>query len=167
MYNIQLIGDALYVTYAPPDDFATFGGRGQGYVDVFDTGGMLLKRLQHGYWMNAPWGVALAPAGFGEFSDRILIGMFGNGAIAGFDRHAYHFRGFLNATDGLPLRISQGLWGLGFGNGGGGGPTNTLYFACDFSFAGAFHGLFGAPLPVEVTKPQVPAPGSPGPAAEP
>jgi hypothetical protein len=53
------------------------------------------------------------------------------------------FHGFLRNTDGLPIIISKGLWGLGFGNGGTAGPTNALYFASDFVFGGQFHGLFG------------------------
>lgn len=144
VFNVQLLGSDLYVTYAPTNVFSTFGGLGQGWVDAFDVNGMLERRLTYGFWMNAPWGVALAPANFGPFSNDILVGMFGNGAIVGFDAKHGHFRGFLKATDGLPLRIDKGLWGLGFGNGASAGPTNTLYFATDFSFAGAFHGLFGA-----------------------
>jgi len=143
VFNVLLIGDDLYVTFAPTNVFSNFGGQGQGFVDVFDTNGTLERRLQHGFWMNAPWGVARAPAGFGEFSNDLLVGMFGNGAIAAFEPRHGHFRGFLNAPDGLPLRISQGLWGLGFGNGAASGPTNTLYFASDFVFAHQFHGLFG------------------------
>ncbi len=50
-------------------------------------------------------------------------------------------------TDGLPLVIAKGLWGLGFGNGANAGPTNTLYFASDLRFAGHFHGIFGTLTP--------------------
>jgi len=144
VFNVQRIRDELYVTYAPETVFGTFGPRGQGAVDVYNANGTLLRRLMHGFWMNAPWGVVLAPGNFGPFSHHVLVGMFGNGAIAAFDAWEGEFRGFLKAMDGLPLRIEHGLWGLGFGNGAGSGATNTLYFASDLNFAGNFHGLFGA-----------------------
>jgi len=151
VFNVLLVGDWLYVTYAPTNVFDGGTGPGRGFVDVFDVNGQLHHRLQHGFWMNAPWGVTLAPADFGRASNHILVGMFGSGAIAAFDQSsgqwddAGHgrFDDFLRNTDALPLIISKGLWGLGFGNGANAGPTNTLYFASDFTFGGHFHGLFG------------------------
>ncbi len=152
IFNIQAVNNLLYVTYAPTNVFENFGGPGQGFVAVFNANGMPLKRLQRGYWMNAPWGVALAPGNFGFASHQLLVGMFGSGAIAVFDPFYGEFRGFLRNTDGLPMIISKGLWGIGFGNGGSGGPTNALYYAADFQFNGGLHGKFGTlvaapPLP--------------------
>jgi hypothetical protein len=54
-------------------------GPGLGFVTVFDTTGRRLVRLQHGDWFNAPWGIAMAPGEFGEFSHALLVGMFGSG----------------------------------------------------------------------------------------
>jgi uncharacterized protein (TIGR03118 family) len=144
VFNIQLVGESLYVTYAPTNVFGGGTGPGQGFVDVFDVNGKLLHRLQHGLWMNAPWGVAQAPADFGLLRNRILVGMLGSGAIAAFEPRRWEFQDFLRDTDALPVVIEKGLWGLGFGNGANAGPTNTLYFASDFMFGGQFHGLFGS-----------------------
>ncbi len=152
-FNVQLVGDWLYVTYAPTNALGPGTGAGRGWVDVFDVNGRLHRRLEHGFWMNSPWGVVQAPANFGILSNRILVGMFGSGAIASFDEHAGRFRGFMRDTDGLPLVIAKGLWGLGFGNGANAGDTNVLYFASDFRFVGHFHGIFGTLTPAS------PAPG--------
>ncbi len=146
-FNVQLVGDWLYVTYAPTNALGPGTGAGRGWVDVFDVNGVLHRRLEHGFWMNSPWGVVQAPADFGILSNRILVGMFGSGAIASFGEHSGRFRGFMRNTDGLPIVISKGLWGLGFGNGGNAGETNVLYFASDFRFVGHFHGLFGTLTP--------------------
>ena len=144
VFNVQLIGESLYVTYAPTNVFGGGAGPGQGWVDVYDVNGNLLQRLQTGFWMNAPWGVALAPADFGLLSNQLLVGMFGSGAIAAFKPVHGKFQDFLRNTDALPLIIERnGLWALSFGNGASAGPTNTLYFASDFMFGGQFHGLFG------------------------
>jgi uncharacterized protein (TIGR03118 family) len=145
VFNIQLVGAWLYVTYAPTNVFSDGTGPGQGAVVVFDLNGQRLHRLESGYWMNAPWGVALAPNDFGIESNRLLVGMFGSGAIAAFDttRHG-RFHDFLRDTDALPLVIAKGLWGLGFGNGASAGPTNILYYASDFVFGDKSHGMVGA-----------------------
>jgi len=149
VFNIQLINDALYVTYAPKDLFLKLGGRGQGFVDVFDVKGDLQMRLRHGFWMDAPWGVALAPEDFGKLSNHILVGMFGSGQIAAFDTEHGNFHGLMRGPEGQPITMGTGLWGLGFGNGSAAGPANALYFAADFAFNGGLHGLFGTltPLP--------------------
>jgi uncharacterized protein (TIGR03118 family) len=147
VFNVQLVGGSLYVTYAPTNVFGGGTGPSQGFVETFDVNGKLLQRLQNGYWMNAPWGVTLTPANFGLLGNRLLVGMFGSGAIAAFDPRCGAFQDFLRDTDALPLVIEKGLWGLGFGNGATAGPTNTLYFASDFMFDGQFHGLFGTLTP--------------------
>jgi uncharacterized protein (TIGR03118 family) len=77
-FNVQAIGPNVYVTYAKQDDFKhdPLGGAGLGFVDVFSSHGKLLARLQHGDWFNAPWGVVLTPADFGELSHTLLVGSF-------------------------------------------------------------------------------------------
>lgn len=146
-FNVQLVGDWLYVTYAPTNALGSGTGPGLGWVDVFSVKGVLHRRLEHGFWMNSPWGVVQAPADFGVLSNRLLVGMFGSGAIGSFDAHSGRFRGFMRDTDGLPLVVAKGLWGLGFGNGASAGQTNVLYFASDLRFAGQFHGIFGTLTP--------------------
>ena len=146
VFNIQLVGDVLFVTYAPTNVLGLGGGPGQGFVSSFNTDGSLIGHLRHGPWMDAPWGVTLAPDNFGRFSNDLLVGMFASGHIAAFDSRHGQFDGFLEGVDGQPITIGtgKGLWGLGFGNGATAGPTNSLYFAADIVTQGVFHGLFGA-----------------------
>ncbi len=129
-FGIQNVGGNLYVTYAKQDkdgeDDVT--GLGRGFVNVFDPDGRLLHRLATRQGLDAPWGIALAPDNFGRFSNRLLVGNFGDGTISGFDPHTHQYLGRLRKADGTVLRI-PGLWGMQFGNGILGQPTNTLFFA--------------------------------------
>jgi len=146
-FGIQLVGNHLIVTYAKQDaeKHDDVAGPGNGYVDVWDTQGNLVARLQHLIQMDSPWGIALAPSNFGAFSNDLLIGNFGSGSIMVFNSTApYSFIGLMFDDSDLQLRIDK-LWGLGFGNGGSAGPTNTLFFT-----AGTFdetYGIFGTILP--------------------
>jgi len=140
-FNVANIGGKIVVTYAKQDDqkHDDVAGPGHGFVDVYDSQGNLLRRLEHSELMNSPWAVVQAPSNFGVFSNDLLVGNFGSGSIMAFNRHG-RLRGVLFDTAELPLRIGS-LWGLGFGNGQKAGPTNVLYFA-----AGTFdeaHGTFG------------------------
>src|SRR5262249_46443695 len=123
-FNIQNLGGKLYVTYARPNaarDGGSVAGAGQGFVDVFDTSGHLLQRVASGGLLNAPWGVALAPTGFGSFGGDLLVGNFGDGHIDAYDpTHNFAFAGRLLGADGAPVTI-PGLWGLQFGNGASSG----------------------------------------------
>jgi len=119
-------------------------GPGLGYVDVFDPTGVLVMRLEHGWWMNAPWGVAHAPASFSRFRNRLLIGQFGSGQIASFDPHTGEFEGLLRGPRGKAIRI-DGLWGLEFGNDGTAGPSTVLFFTAGTDDEA--HGLFGTLMP--------------------
>jgi len=76
-----------------------------------------------------------------------LIGMLGDGGIAAFDPEKGNFQGVLRGTEQQPITLGRGLWGLGFGNGGSAGPTNTLYFAADIFVGNELHGLFGTLTP--------------------
>ena len=89
--------------------------------------------------MNAPWGITMAPAGFGKFSNQLLIGMFGSGRIIAFDPASGKVRGHINGPRG-PLTIN-GLWGIGFGNDANAGPSTTLFFAAGINDEA--DGLFG------------------------
>jgi uncharacterized protein (TIGR03118 family) len=141
-FGIQAIGSSLYVTYAMQDR----GGdevtrRGLGVVDVFDTNGNFMRRLATNGTLDAPWGVALAPADFGELANDVLVGNFGDGRISAFDSSGA-FRGLLSDVKGKAIEI-PGLWGLTFGNGNDmGGPANALFFAA--GVAEEHHGLFGS-----------------------
>jgi uncharacterized protein (TIGR03118 family) len=149
VFNVQQIRDELYVTYAAKRIFsAPNGAAKQGFVNVFDAHGRLLRRLNNGPWMNAPWGVTLAPDTFGHFAGNVLVGMFGDGGIAAFDADNGNFQGVLRGGQESPLALPQGLWALGFGNNAGAGPSSTLFFATDFVSEGNLHGLFGSILPV-------------------
>jgi uncharacterized protein (TIGR03118 family) len=144
-FNIQLLGDKLYVTYAlqgsGKDEHA---GPGLGFVNVFDTQGNLLGRVGSMGTLNAPWGLALAPSSFGSFAGDLLVGNFGDGTVNAFDLSNNNFVAQLLGTDGTPLSI-KGLWGLTPGNGGTGGDTNTIYFSAGPQDES--HGLFGALTP--------------------
>ena len=103
--------------------------------------GRLLKVFPHGSWLNAPWGVALAPGDFGYFSHALLVGQFGSGQIAAYNVQSGEFLGVLEDASGNPIWI-DGLWALSFGNGQSARPFNTLYFAAGPN--GEANGLFGS-----------------------
>ena len=147
-FGIRNLGGTIYVTYAlqDADQHDDVAGVGHGFVDAFDTQGNLLRRVASRGRLNSPWGLAVAPSDFGEFSGNLLVGNFGDGHIDAFDLGRFEGtgelvqRGQLHAANGQPLTI-DGLWALAFGNGAAAGPTNALFFT-----AGPFgeqHGLFG------------------------
>ena len=105
----------------------------------------MARFAQHGQ-LNSPWGVALAPATFGEAAGKLLIGNFGNGHINIFDPTSGEFLDKLRNTHGQALVI-DGLWTIGFGNGGRGGDPKLLYFTAGPN--GESDGIFGniAPNP--------------------
>ena len=145
-FNVQTIGSRVFVSYAKQDEEAEdeIAGQGLGFVDVYDTAGNLLQRVaQHGQ-LNAPWGLALAPSGFGRFGGDLLVGNFGDGEINAYEElpnGRFEHRGELRGSDGKPLAI-DGLWALRFGNGGNAGPTGTLFFTAGPDEE--THGLFGS-----------------------
>jgi uncharacterized protein (TIGR03118 family) len=142
-FGIQNIGGNLFVTYAMQnstrhDDVA---GRAHGFIDVFDTNGNLLMRFHDHFPLDSPWGLAMAPSNFGPFSNELLVGNFGNGAINVFDPANGDFLGPLNNGPNSPIVI-DGLWALQFGNGQAAGPTDTLFFTAGIN--GEMDGLFGS-----------------------
>ena len=141
-FNVQELGGRLYVAYAKQDADREdeVAGPGRGFVDVYSTSGHLLHRLIRRGQLNAPWGLVLAPAGFGRFSGDLLVGNFGDGRINAYDPRTGAFGGRLRHEDGSPIQI-EGLWALRFGNGVTGDPTTLLFTA---GIDDEAHGLFGA-----------------------
>jgi uncharacterized protein (TIGR03118 family) len=141
-FGIQAIGDRIYVAFAKqaasgPDEVA---GAGLGIIDVFDTSGVLVKRLATGGALNAPWGMALAPAHFGTFGNDLLVANFGDGKINAYNPSTGKMDGTLSSADGVPI-VFDGLWGIAFGNGVNSQATNTLFFTA--GPADEAHGLYG------------------------
>jgi uncharacterized protein (TIGR03118 family) len=154
-FNIANLAGSLYVTYAKQnaehhDDVA---GAGNGFVDVYDLNGLLLQRLVSNGPLNSPWGMAIAPAGFGDFGGALLVGNFGDGAINAFDTVSGRLMGTLQDGTGAVIHV-VGLWGLSFGNGSratpgatpSGGDANSLYFAAGIAGPDTVesHGLLGS-----------------------
>jgi uncharacterized protein (TIGR03118 family) len=141
-FGIQAINGDIYVTYAKQDADAEddVAGPGFGFVSVVDPNGNFLRRLITRGRLNAPWGLALAPASFGRFGNRLLVGNFGDGAINAYNLETGHFEGELRDVHHRPIRI-DGLWGIAFGNGLNNQPTNTLFFASGPQ--DEEHGLYG------------------------
>ena len=148
-FGIQNINGRLYVTFAKQNDerHDDVAGAGSGFVDVFELDGTFKSTFATGGVLNSPWGLALAPDGFGRFSDHLLIGNFGDGHINAFDFHSRHSDGPLKNDRGEAIFIG-GLWGLKFGGGGKNaagvlvnGRPNELFFTAGIGDEG--HGLFG------------------------
>ena len=148
-FGIQALGGNVFVTYAKQDaarhDDVPVPGKA--YVDEFTPDGKLVARVvnsgRKNAPLNAPWGLALAPADFSVFSNDLLVGNFGNGRISAYTKRGskWVYKGQLRRADGVPIAI-DGLWAIAFGNGSAAGPTNSLYFLA--GPADERHGLFGA-----------------------
>jgi hypothetical protein len=160
-FNVQVLNGKVYVTYAlqnaaKHDDVA---GAGHGFVDVFNLDGTPglagnnVRLISRGH-LNSPWGLAIAPASFGDLAGALLVGNFGNGRIHAYNPTTGAFLGTLTDPDGEPIQIS-GLWALKVGTGGTGGDPNTVYFTA--GLAGETHGLFGSLAPAAKGTPEGPA----------
>jgi uncharacterized protein (TIGR03118 family) len=145
-FGIAALNGQLYVTYAMQDaamhDEVT--GAGLGYVDVFDFSGNFVSRFASAGALNAPWGIATAPAAFGSFAGDLLIGNFGDGTI-----NIFAPNGTSLATPVGPMTINAGavfavpgLWSLVFGNGDSDKPATTLFYTA--GFANQTDGVFGS-----------------------
>jgi uncharacterized protein (TIGR03118 family) len=145
-FGIQNVDGTIFVTYAKQDADAEDDVKGQalGFVDAYDTAGTLLGRVASRGQLNAPWGIAMAPANFGRFGGDLLVGNFGDGQITAFERTSsgrFEPSGQLRNADGGILTI-DGLWALQFGKGAANnGPTDTLFFTAGPNDES--HGLFG------------------------
>ena len=148
-FGIASLGGQLYVSYAMQDaakhDETT--GAGLGYVDVFDFNGNLVSQFASAGALNAPWGMALAPAGFGSLEGDLLVGNFGDGTINVFAPSSTGLAtsvGPLTVTNGGTVSI-PGLWALVFGNGDADKPATTLFYTA--GFADQTDGVFGSIAP--------------------
>ncbi len=147
-FNVQNIGGDLYVTFGLQDSAKhdQLNGAGLGYVDAFTPTGALLRRFDHGSWLNAPWGLALASSDFGAFSHDLLVGQFGSGTIQVYDPLTGHLKGHLNDASNKPIQ-HEGLWSLSFGSDSTAGPATTLFFSAGPN--NEQNGLFGSITAVE------------------
>jgi uncharacterized protein (TIGR03118 family) len=148
-FGIHSIGNNVYVTYAQvgANGFENVGA-GLGLVDQFDQNGNLLMEAIVGGNLNAPWGMALAPAGFGAFGGDLLVGNFGDGVINAYDPVSFALKGQLTDATAAPI-ANPGLWEIVFGTGtttagtpATAGDPNTLYFAAGINAQKG--GLFGS-----------------------
>jgi uncharacterized protein (TIGR03118 family) len=129
-FGIQTIGSNIFVTYGKQDADAEddVHGQGLGFVDEYDLQGKLVARVTQRGQLNAPWGLAMAPASFGRFKGDLLVGNFGDGQINAYSADGrWHHAGTLRSSGGGKLVI-DGLWALEFGNAGSNGDPNTLFF---------------------------------------
>ena len=145
-FGITALNGQLYVSYTQQDaakhDETT--GAGLGYVDLFDFSGNFVSRFASAGVLNAPWGMALAPAGFGSLAGDVLIGNFGDGTINIFAPNGTALAtsmGPLTVTNGGTITI-PGLWSLVFGNGDADKPLTTLFYTA--GFADQTDGVFGS-----------------------
>src|SRR5262249_37283814 len=158
-FGVKNINGVLFVTYAKQDaaKHDDVEGPGNGFIDEFDPRGHFLKRLASGTAaggtltaLNSPWGMTIAPQGFGKFGGALLVGNFGDSHVSAFDLKTGRFLGQLQGTNGQPLVLdggfngpdTKGLWGIAFGNGQGGAGTRTLFFATGIN--DEQDGLFGS-----------------------
>ncbi len=145
-FGIQAINGDIYVSYAKQDTqkHDEVAGPGLGFVDVYDADGKFVSRVASRIGLNAPWGMAMAPASFGEFGGALLVGNFGDGTISAYDPVSGQFLGWLLDGRHHVLKV-DGLWGIAFGNGALSQKTNTLYYAAGpHDEAGGTYGVISA-----------------------
>jgi uncharacterized protein (TIGR03118 family) len=156
-FNVRNLDGLIVVTFAKQDaaKHDDVAGKGHGLIDIFDLKTGEFHRLATGSDaggrnrdINSPWGVAVAPKGFGLHGDRLLIGNFRSGTIMAFDDFG-SVEGLLEDTHHHVLVI-DGLWSLAFGNGGSAGVPDTLYFTAGPN--GEADGLFGSLTPAPKEK---------------
>ena len=147
-FNIQNIGGSLFVTYAKQDSARhdDVAGAGNGFVEIFSPAGKHIGHLEHGPWLNSPWGEVWTTRDFGAFGNAILVGNFGSGQIAAFNGFTHKFIGLVKNPDDSVLSI-DGLWSITFGNDATAGSANMLYFTAGPN--GEQDGLFGTLTPVD------------------
>jgi uncharacterized protein (TIGR03118 family) len=146
-FGIQAVGERIFVTYAWRAPVNGNDAPTGGYVDEFDLDGRLVAHVGQNKELDEPWGIALAPRGFGRFGGDLLVANFGTGAINAYarDGKGWTFRGRLSVK-------APGVWGIAFGNGAGAGPRTTLFYAAGpHRWHGAtevdIHGVLGAISP--------------------
>jgi len=146
-FGITAVNGQLYVTFAMQDaaKHDEMTGAGLGYVDIFDMSGNFVSRFASAGPLNAPWGIAVAPAGFASLQGQVLVGNFGDGTINAFMPNGTSLATatgpLMNGTTGQPLAFA-GLWSLVFGNGDSDKPVDTLFYTA--GFASQTDGVFGS-----------------------
>jgi uncharacterized protein (TIGR03118 family) len=138
-FNVQVLNGTVYVAYAlRGSGIDEVDGAGLGFVDTFTLSGHKIATLVSGGNLNAPWGLTIAPASFGQFAGALLVGNFGDGKINAYDRTTGAFLGEVASPGGAPLSI-DGLWALR------NGPDGTVVFSSGPD--GEAHGLVGVIAP--------------------
>ncbi|GAA0677244.1 TIGR03118 family protein [Kitasatospora atroaurantiaca] len=140
-FNVKTIGSKVFVTYALQNDEKKddVPGAGNGFIDVYSAEGKLVQRFASRGELNSPWGLEVAPKGFGKFSGDLLVGNFGDGHINAYDEKTGRFEGTLKDRNGKPIVI-PGLWGLLRGTEKSGG-KDSIWFAAGIEEEN--HGLLG------------------------
>lgn len=138
-YGIQSIcqGAAcnIWVTYT------ALGNAQSGFISEFTTEGVLVQSFALNGPMHSPWGLAIAPGNFGQFSGALLVSNnISRGRIDAFDIATGQFLGSLRDENGQVIEIDQ-LWGIRFGLAGANGLTNQLFFTAGTNEYG--NGLLG------------------------
>ena len=123
-FGIAAFGNRVFVTYAGRAPVNGNDAPTGGYVDEFDLAGRLVAHVGASAQLDEPWGVALAPSGFGRYGGALLVANFGTGKINAYERSG----GGWQAAGRLPVRV-PGVWGIAFGRGGMSGPRTTLFYA--------------------------------------
>jgi len=149
-FGVQAIAGSVFVTYVGRAPVNGNDAPTGGYVDEYDLAGRFVAHVARMGELNAPWGLAQAPPSFGRFGGDLLVGNFGDGRINAYRRtsRGWAFDGVLRDARSKPI-VVNGLWGIGFGNGGAAGPRDTLFFASGpHEWRGAtelgVHGLLGS-----------------------
>ena len=146
-FNVQSLKvagkDSVFVIYvnSSSEPAVEDGGRGRGRLVEYTPAGDLVAIWDDRGALNAPWGVAIAPADYGPFSNQLLIGNFADGTIVGFNTTTRSATEYMRDTKGDTVVI-PGLWGMVFGNGASLGDSNALYFGA--GPADETEGLFGS-----------------------
>jgi uncharacterized protein (TIGR03118 family) len=114
-FSVHVLNGKVYVAYAQISaQKKQVVGAGLGFVDVYDLDGNLIQEAIVQGSLNAPWGVAIAPSGFGSFGGDLLVGNFGDGVINAFDPNTFALKGSLQNAQGMPI-ANTGLWEIVFG----------------------------------------------------
>jgi len=121
-YNVAVIGDKVYVSYAPPPGVES---NVHGVIDVFNFNDRLERRLVTGGVLDGPWGMVVAPHTWGRFADALLVGNEDGGQINAFDPRSGRFLGTVKDAHGKQIG-EDGLWGMAFGNGVIGTPNDLV-----------------------------------------
>jgi uncharacterized protein (TIGR03118 family) len=144
-FNVAALGGHLFVAYAkfnPAGDegMEELDGPGFGHVVEYNEDGTVIRSFNDAGRLNAPWGMAIAPEGFGKFGGALLVANLGDGTIAAFDHRTGNFLDVLRDTEGTAIDIDR-IWGLVFGNGVSLGDAQALYFTAGPN--GETDGIFG------------------------